>query len=239
MLFGWVPFVRDLQKIYNLWQTIDRQMAQIIRDNGRGIRRRATLLEDTKTLWSYSARTNAPGSSVYGFPGDFVRGGGTTQLVGETTQKTKVWYSAKYRYYIPDISSSQWKTRAKLALFGALPTPEVVWELVPFSWLIDWAVNVGDVVSNMSTNAVDNLVQEYSYIMMSIKTVKVASAYCVWQKFNNLWPGGFANFTSQISQEIKLRTVGGSPYALNAAAGTPLSGYQLGILAALGLNLAS
>lgn len=236
-VFGWKPFVEDLRQIYKLWKTVDKQLAQIIRDNGKGIRRSASLGKTKEVLNSETKRYPYPGANIYGFPGDYINAGGDTIYTLETVRETNVWYSAKYRYYIPDVTDSQWTRRAKLALFGALPTPELVWELVPFSWLIDWAVNVGDVVSNVSTNAVDNLVQEYSFIMRSIKTTTTASATTTWKEWQPYFPAGSGTFTSILTQTIKTRTGGGSPYALSAVNGTALTPTQNGVIAALGLNL--
>lgn len=237
--FGWKPFVSDLRRIYNLWKSVDKQLAQIIRDNGKGVKHSAQIGKTREVLDSETKFWPYAGVNVYGFPGDYQNVDGSTVYTRETTRETKVWYVGKYQYYIPDVSSSQWKTKAKLALFGALPTPELVWELVPFSWLIDWAVNVEDVVSNVSSNAVDNLVQQYSYIMRSIETKTTAKAICQWSDWSPYFTGGTCEFKSTLRQMIKTRTGGGSPYALNAIAGEPLSATQLGVVAALGINLAA
>lgn len=237
LIFGWKPFISDVKKAYHLWHNIDKQMAQIIRDNGKGIRRGATLRPNQTVVNSSSSKDYPyPGANVNGFPGDYVNAGGRTNWSVVTTTSEKVWYAAKYRYYVPDVSSSQWRRRAKLALFGALPTPELVWELIPFSWLIDWGVNVGDVVSNMSTNAVDNLVQLYSFIMRTTTTETIATVNTNWGNFGPIRAGS-AYFQSTKLQIVKTRVGGGSPYALNAVNGTGLSTYQGGVLAALGISL--
>lgn len=238
VVFGWKPFISDLRKAYGLWKTIDRRMADIIRNNGKGVRRRANVSSTTNTYPLEENHFNWAGVNVYGFPSDLARVTGSSHWRKFETYTEKVWYSAKYRYYIPDVTSSQWDARARLALFGALPTPELIWEVVPFSWLIDWAVNVQDVVSNMSENAVDNLVQEYSFIMRSTKSEVTWSCDCTWQPWWSLLPGGSHSFKSVKTYEVKTRSYGGSPYALNAVTGEPLTVYQSSVLAALGLNLA-
>jgi len=238
VVFGWKPFVRDLQEIYNLWQNVDRQLAQIVKDNGKGVRRKVTLSDETSTPVSESRDFGYPGVDVRGFPGDLINAGGHTSWSKVTTRHERVWYAARYRYWIPDVSSSGWNRRAKLALFGALPTPELVWELVPFSWLIDWSVNVGDVLSNMSTNAVDNLVQDYSFVMREWTVTTTHTTDSNWSEWLPYTPGGHGHWTSTERQTVKGRTYGGSPYALNAVSGAPLTGYQTGVLAALGISLA-
>lgn len=237
-LFGWKPFISDLRSIYNLWSSIDRQMAQIIRDNGKSVRRKAHLEKQTEILSNSNNSYSFPGANIRGFPGDYASAGGKSSVTVWSWRVTEVWYSAAYRYYIPDVSSSEWTRRAKLALFGALPTPELIWAVTPFSWLVNWAINVEDVVSNLSVNAVDNLVQLYSFIMRKITTEYISWSQTEWNGRPGCYPAGSGTWISTRKQVIKTRTGGGSPYALSAQSGTPLSSYQLGVLAALGLNLA-
>jgi len=50
-------------------------------------------------------------------------------------------------------------------LLGFDITPEVLWELVPWSWAVDWFTNVGDLIKNVSAFSTDGLVMRYGYIM--------------------------------------------------------------------------
>jgi hypothetical protein len=239
VVFGWKPFLRDLQQMYRLWATIDKQMAQIVRDNGRGVRRSATVKDDTDVS---TTRTSYPWpyANVYGGVPAFPSFEGTTEYSVTTTVKDRVWYMAKYRYYIPDTSSSLWTAKAKAALFGALPTPELLWEVMPWSWLVDWFGQVGDIASNLSPNAVDNLVQDYSYTMRHLTVEKRFSAHVSHGPSSGFWshPGCDFNFESTQKDETKLRFPGSdwSPFVPNAAPFTGFTPGQVGILAALGLS---
>lgn len=239
VVFGWKPLLSDLRKMFYLWQNVDKQMAQIIRENGKGIDRRATIEEDTSVVMSDPVVYNTPFVNVYGSVPAFPTFVGTTEYRTIEYSYTRVWYMAKYQYYIPDVGSSLWNARARAALFGALPTPELLWEVLPWSWLVDWFTNVGDIYSNISPNAVDNLVSLYSYTMKHVKTVTSwhATVSCtrgdgeVW--FHPSFDGIFSSFATE---ETKLRFPGGSPYVLNIGTGQDLSPYQLGVVAALGLS---
>jgi hypothetical protein len=44
-------------------------------------------------------------------------------------------------------------------------TPEVLWNLSPWSWAADWFANTGDVLHNISAFRDDGLVMPYAYIM--------------------------------------------------------------------------
>jgi len=225
--------------MYYLWYDIDKRMAKIIRENGRNIRRRATISDDQTTSQT-STVYPFPFANVYGGPPSYAAG--STKYTTSTTVKTRIWYSAGYRYYIPDTGSSLWNARARAALFGALPTPELLWEVLPWSWLIDWFSNVGDVVSNISPNAVDNLVMRYGFIMKHVLTKTEYQSDTSWEGanssfggFGSVWKGGSHAFVSTSTVETKVRMGGSNPFGLNVQLSS-LSAYQLSILAALGIS---
>lgn len=232
--FGWQPFVRDLQDIYRTMKNIDRQMAQLVRDNGRGVRRACSLGSSQDTT-SSQATFGFPFGDVYGAPP--VYGSGRTEKSITTTTTSESWYVAQYSYFIPDTSSWQWNARARAALFGVLPTPELLWEVLPWSWLVDWFSNVGDVVSNASPNAVDNLVARYAYAMTKKSRRQVGVCNITHNGFDALGVKvrrGNWTVKSVRTTESKIR-VSGSPYGLGVSYGS-LSGGQKAILAALGMS---
>lgn len=237
LVFGWQPFVKDLQEIYHLSKSIDKQMAQIIRDNRKGIRRRTTLSSSTSTV----PYTTSYQASFYGVTGppSWTSGSGTVTSVTTTTEK--IWYVAKYSYYIPDTNSWGWNARARAALFGVLPTPGLLWEVLPFSWMADWFGSVGDVLNNLSPNAVDNLVAHYAYVMRHLRVEHsvTASGSCVafHNQYGNDIPATSYSVIARGMSESKSRfpAFAGLAFFPGGSPG-PLSGRQTAILAALGLS---
>jgi len=235
VVFGWKPFVSDVRKAYRLWHDVDKRLGQIIRENGKTIRRKATVTDEDNTtegttLYGY------PYANVYGNPPTWM--GGSTRYVVKRRTKEHVWFSGAFRYYIPDVGSSQWTRRARLALFGGLPTPELLWEVLPWSWLIDWFANVGDVVSNVSPNAVDNLTVARSFIMRHTLQSTEWSAHVVHGPGDGTYlrcPSVNQTFLSVETTETKSRVGGGNPFGLGAKL-SQLSAGQLAILAAMGIS---
>jgi len=238
VVFGWMPFVSDLRKMYNLWQDIDKRIARLVRENGQAVRHRATVEDSTSTTQSSQA-SNSPYFGVLGAPPAWMTGNSLYSSVTRTTVKS--WFVGSFRYYVPDIGSSEWTSRAKRALFGLSPTPELLWEVLPWSWLIDWFSNVGDVISNASSNAVDNLTLGYSFIMRHTTTEMTCSSHVTHGKgsqvypFFDTWEGCDHMFSSTYKEEIKVRAGGMNPFGLNVQLSS-LTNYQLGILGALGLS---
>lgn len=235
-VFGWAPFVRDLQGMYNLMQSIDKRMSQIVKDNNRGIRRRMELVNENSTTESAFA--------VYSFPFVNVNGAapnwptGFTSYSVRTTITRRQWFSARYRYHIQDVNSWQWDLRARAALFGVLPTPELLWEVLPWSWMIDWFSNMGDVCKNLSQNSIANLTTDYSFLMESKTVRRVGHVTTTWDPRHvgpDQWDGGGFSTESIEETSYKLRQGGGNPFGFDVSYGS-LSNYQKGVVAALGIS---
>lgn len=243
--FGWRPFVKDLKDMYYVWRYLDKLIAQIRRDNGRNIRRSTTLYSDTSTSQTTPTSYNFAYALVYNAPPNWH--GGSSLVVQTEKVEERIWYSSSMRYWIPDTTSSLWTAQAKAALFGVLPTPSVLYELLPWSWLIDWFSNVGDVVANVSPNAVDNLVLNYHFVMRSWKRTLESTSFSnhtgqvelnqsnIGPQVLKKWDPAYAAFRSREILEVKARVGGGSPY-LPGVQLSGLTAYQLSILAALGIS---
>lgn len=236
IVFGWEPFVRDLRLAYQLYKDLDKHLAQIVRDNGRGIRRGSTVLSNS-TVTQTEATASYPFAFTYG--GGLPRATGRSHVTVTTQTTEKVWFAGKFRYYIPDIGSSAWTARATFALFGMNPTPELLWNIMPWSWLIDWFTNVGDVVSNMNSGTAENLTCLYSFIMRETKYARVANSTTSWNPYSykdlSYWEGGCLNHSSEYVESLKTRVGGGNPFGLDVQLPS-LSTKQLAILAALGVS---
>jgi len=239
-IFGWLPLLNDIQDMYRTYRNLDKQLAQIYRDNGKGIHRRREI----KNTVTSTAIVDA--SDAFPFARWFDTGPtwatGRTRYIETSESIERVWFVGKFRYYIPDIGSSQWQARATRALFGVNPTPEVIWNLLPWSWMADWFANVGDLMSNMSSNAVDNLAAEYAYVMRTVETRNRISSYTTWNQVGTSpegtsWIPKGAMSGESVSQIISKTRVVGSPYGFGANFDS-FSNYQLGVLAALGISRA-
>lgn len=232
--FGWEPLIKDLIEMYNLTQTIDRRIADLRRNNGRNLKRER-LLKDSTSVTSSGGSTNGP----FGFlkPTPIILNPGRSTWQSITTVREKIWFEGRYRYWVPNIGSPEWDRKARAALFGAYPTPHAVWKLLPWSWLIDWFSTVGDSLSNMSDNAVDNLVAQYAHVMRTVETKTVTTVMTTWGARTGSgprYPGGSA--VASLTQENILKTrMVATPYGFGLS-WNGLSAYQQGILGALAVS---
>lgn len=234
-VFGWAPFVNDLQKIYHLMKSVDKQMAQIVKDNRKGISRRATISEDrTSSTFSQSY----PYAIYNSGPPNWTAGTGSQSYTVTSTKK--VWYMAKYSYYIPDTNSWGWNAKARAALFGALPTPGLLYAVTPWSWMQDWFLNVGDVLNNASSNAVDNLVCHYAYVMIHLRQDMTSALQGSWSGRHDSGgeiDAGSCNVIGRGKFEYKLRIPQYAGLVFFPGVGTgDFSPRQAAIAASLGLT---
>jgi hypothetical protein len=240
--FGWRLLVNDIKAMHALTKSIDRHIYDILSRNGRNTRRKIRYPEETTDGETYTADVPYNYWDVGGAPNNHVWRDSRTTLRYEATVITRTWGSFGFHYWIPDTSSPVWQAKALSVLYGVAPTPQLLWDLLPWSWLGDWFTNIGDVVSNISVNAVDNLVVRYAYLMRNTITTRRCIADCShsgssspgWQEWPQL---PLTRFESLYKEETKLRVEGNvlSPYSLGS---TPddLSSRQVAILAALGTS---
>lgn len=172
--FGWLPFLSDLGKFYKAYQKADKIYRWLVENNGRWVKRRGilesesyeykreVLIDQTITAPTSAQVKIAPVLSELYYPGSAPYG---RRLLSRITRQM-VWFEALFRYHVPDIESVAWKKDYLRKLFGLQLTPSLVWELTPWSWLVDWFSNVGDVLNAYSeTGLVNNLAAKYAYLM--------------------------------------------------------------------------
>lgn len=232
--FGWAPFVRDLQEMYQLTLDIDQRLDRLRRGNGRSLHRRRTLVDSTSVNVTESA-INGP--FAYLSPTPVIIGGGRTTRTVTTTEKELIWFVGRFQYYVPNIGTLEWDKRARRALFGGNLTPSLAWELLPWSWLVDWFTNAGDVFSNMSSNAVDNTVAKYAYVMRTRQSETLTVINTTWGGRSGTpatYPAGSGTAILRTSTTTKSR-VTASPYGFGVT-WDGLSAYQASILGALGVS---
>lgn len=227
--FGWKPFLKDLYKMLDIQADLSRRLAQLRRDNGKPIRRRLTISNaDNSVVTNYTDGVNR----LYPILTTGFYQSGPSNVVFQSWKRqenfSRYWFSGRFRYWIPDIDTSDYALRAKARLLGLMPTPELVWQVIPWSWLIDWFSNTGDIISNWSGTAAENLVMEYGYVM---GTYGNRTTYFSSAALNN---GARASATDVETRLIKRRGKG-SPFGFSVNL-PDLTTRQSAILAALGLS---
>jgi len=158
--FGWKPLVSDVKNAAKAIMESETILNQLVRDSGKNVHRKRHLLPTKEVSTSISS---------IGWP----NGLATSDLWGPSwarctdDYRRDTWFSGCYTFeYDPGnlFEISRIATQARL-LYGLQLTPEVLWNLAPWSWLVDWFANVGPLLHNVSAFQNDQLVLRYGYVM--------------------------------------------------------------------------
>jgi len=217
--FGWKPVVNDLQKFFTAVTDAHSILENYHKHgNNQKIRRRYAFPSQTETSATNAVNFLPIPSQVNAF------GQGTIL----TRRQQDMWFSGAFRYYIPVPVTTADKIRGYASdvqkLSGVALTPEVVWNLQPWSWLVDWQSNVGDVLHNISSMGRDGLVLQYGYMMVRSEH---ETSRCA-----RFGAGSYASNT--VTSSTKKR-IPATPYGFGVDLAA-LTSRQTAILVALGLS---
>jgi len=232
--FGWKPLVADLMRFARSIVDADAILKSYERDSGRLVRRQyrfppvletnvSTILTDCSPWLAPSSNTLVDSSRV-----------NQGKVVVTRTVERQQWFSGAFTYYVPPSSTMRNDIARQVILarklLGLSLTPDVLWNLSPWSWAVDWFFNVGDVLSNWTDWAIDNQVLAYGYIM---EKSKVSDQY-TFVGPTGLYPSSVRPSDLVLSVETKLRRKA-TPYGF----GLEWDGFsdrQKAIVAALGIS---
>lgn len=165
-VFGWLPLVSDVK---NTSQSI-RDANTIIKNyraaSGTLVHREFAfddIVSTEEAIINTSARCSYSSQVI-----DALFSGSPTVLAKRRDSTTKRWFSGSFTYSATDASSVGRCLGVESEidkLFGLTLTPDVMWELTPWSWAIDWFSNAGDVIKNTTNFALAGLVMKYGFIM--------------------------------------------------------------------------
>jgi hypothetical protein len=206
-------------------RTQDKVLKQLRRDSGRLVRRSI----DFPTKREVVRDDQTAGAIATSFSGFDMPLSGITKR--HTIVEKRQWFSGAFTYHLPD--SSELDGFARLAaqadkLYGVVPDVADLWNLIPWSWLVDWFVNVGPVLSNVTNYAKYGLVLPYAYMM---EETIVTYEYTFFSTSGN----PMANGADLVIVDHTKKRVQASPFGF----GLTWDGFstgQLSILAALGLS---
>jgi hypothetical protein len=226
--FGWGPLLRDIIAMCDLQRKAQKQLAQLLRDNGKPVRRRVNLAASEDTMVFENVANNAMSPS---FVDRFYRARPYHRTTRRTVKLT--WASAQFRYHLPDGPRDiAWRAKMLRALYGLNPSPSVVYKMIPWSWLVDWFSNLGAMISNLEAGVADRLAADYFYLMeeLQLREDILSKAVFAGMDFQSITCQSTSSSVSTCKRRMK-----GDPFGWATPEAT-LSGMQLSILGALGLS---
>ena len=196
--FGIKPFLSDLQKFREAVLRAEKYVNQYASKSGELIRRKyefPTLVNETveerPATTGFERNLGGLSNSELNWETFSGSGGYPGDVRDVRTNTIKRWFSGAFTYYLPPMgdewSNELFRQEAQMRhLYGGLSV-DTAWNLLPYSWAIDWFSNAGDVIHNLAAFARDGLVMPYGYIMehgefrsyRTVSGVKVSNALII------------------------------------------------------------
>lgn len=171
--FGWIPFVGDILDVCHAVKNSHAYLQKL----------RAGSDHKTRVGYAFPATTSSPTDgapvALYSVNSSIIDwDAGPVSYYCDTSDE--VWFKGCFNYHVPVDPSrmSQLDRFNDYAdhVLGLVPTLENIWDAAPWSWAVDWAINVGDVAKNISAFHRDGLVLQYGYIMSHTRVTETWSA---------------------------------------------------------------
>jgi hypothetical protein len=226
--FGWKPLLNDIRHMLQFQQKAQKKIAWLLRRNGKPTSAACQLVDDTSDP---VMTENIYGSSQPGFVNQFYLETPTWRRI--ETVSDKIWARARFRFWLPpgpaDINHNPEMLRR---LYGLYCSPQFCWNALPWTWLIDWFSNAGDVLENLDVGVADRLAADWFYVMRE-KAWDISHTNNLKLQHVDGTPVP-VSVTSHAKSVIKTR-LKGDPFGF-ATPSNSLSGMQLSILGSLGLS---
>lgn len=231
--FGWKPFINDLQNAAKALLSAQQAIS-----GPYGPVHRYHKVDDPQNV------TVTTPSDTYGAPLTFIPNGwadaeimrairhpnvsSTDIAVGWNQTKTttvdrKSWFEANF-FLLPKIGYDPNNFLSRLdSLVNTRITPATLWELAPWSWLVDWGLRIGQALQTAERLADDRVHAQYAYGMSTTtKTVAIQS--------------GSRPYLSSAMRYTRKERVRANPYGFMVGGMTGLTTWQQSIILALGLT---
>lgn len=235
--FGLKPFIGDLKKLASSVFRAHKLIAQMQKDSGAIVRRHRSL----PVKKDFVDRGSTGGGIYSTHFGTLDPVGSSLSSVGAIkvtdVLELETHFAGAYTYLLADGHSFMDKLEyyEQLAnhLLGTRITPDVVWQITPWSWLLDWFADIGTLVKNVTALSSDSTVLRYGYLMLTLRATRERRVSLLY----NAGCSGPSSVSSYSTRVLKKR-YRATPYGFGINLGA-LSPQRWSILAALGMTKSS
>jgi hypothetical protein len=138
--FGWKPTIADLRTLWGKLQNFDSAFQKYYSEQGRLLKRH---YREIQPIEESSVRNNE--NPTLDARIVYVDRKVTTQLTA----------TMLYSYRLPTINSQYAKYLALMDYYGLKLNASVIWNALPFSFVVDWFLGIGDFFDQFSEDALD------------------------------------------------------------------------------------
>ena len=234
--FGWLPIYRDVIRMLSMPERISRRVNRLMYRNG---------LDNTfRTRFSLGS---FPVSSPPSFTFDLLQGESLVGVASHGSREIELRGMVNAGLRFPALALPVLQRDLMRRAWGLYPDPEDVYNLVPWTWLIDWFTGLGDYVDAFNIVNTDPSIINFGFLTGistgHVDTVQTSKATRI-QKVSITPPVPATVFTENIVEnkvrtgrlewKLQIRSTFGSAYGLRPSNDLQLfSGDQLTILGAI------
>lgn len=190
-MFAWKPLIKDVLQLYNSYDAYQKRLEELIRRSGTPQQR---YYGKNLTTPLYSDRQIQSGTATSGTSGGWTA---NTDYIIEEYSSLPARYSAtmRYRYTFPaDLQKQARGIKGQLDALGLTANPATIWNAIPFSFVIDWVVNVGKYLERLRVDNID--LKARTEVLDFCHSVKVSRKYRFKTRQWDRIPGGLFTKTS-------------------------------------------
>jgi len=158
--FGIVPFVADIVNIYDELVSLPSRLAALKANaEKRQVAHYRRVLPDVNgrsalTSWQYASSNNSV-SWLNGLKQDCLANGGnrpSIALIRRCRWITRPVYHAtlRYSYSVPKVDDTTAQALLALDKLGVRLDPSIVWNAIPFTFVVDWVFDVGGYLGSLA-----------------------------------------------------------------------------------------
>lgn len=184
--FGWKLFIKDCQEIYEKCTNFEKTLNDYKSQQGKLLVRHFAYIPDREFL-----------------KGELNEGWVKSWKVCDVGVEFHA--TMTYRYTVPNLDRAYSKLRAVGDILGIKLTQSVIWEAIPFSFVIDWFVNVGDYLQQLETDYLESVVEIVDFCYSTKKTYSYKQWVCGQPAYNPDVKHDLA--TWQVTQYERVRTI--------------------------------
>jgi len=230
--FGWKQLVRDVRDLLALPDKLSKKYAFLIRRAGK-----PTTFRTKRNL------TSSKTDGVSGFDYDISPYEYSSSSVHRLERETELRLVINAVFDFPPPDDITFKSHRFWDQIGAVPRPTDIYNLVPWSWLLDWFTGLGNYVE-----VIDNISRDTSLINWGMITALTKGRLITnFESKSNAVDITTEDFIgrsevtsvtknsheSRLDYECRIRKDMATVLAVNTTAAPNLSGYQQSILGAL------
>lgn len=206
--FAWRPFYEDCVSLFNTLSKFRTRYKEIVRR--ANIPQQSyygtNIQEPNPTSVLANSGTVRPGSWFAGLNAEWY------WAVNETRDRP-IRYSAtmRFKYPLPDVLGTSWgEFFALMDSLGVNSNPAIIWNAIPFSFLIDWFIGIGRLLDGLR---VDNVVfqTEIMDFCHSAKSIITLDASAQARNYNTHYPLGQGVSLGKVIASRYVRRVGIPP----------------------------